>query len=71
MAKASVEKRMAELERELATLRKKVDALTGTRPWWEHITGTFEHDPVYERAMRLGREYRRGQRPNGTRKRNR
>ncbi|HEY3395723.1 MAG TPA: hypothetical protein VGK58_23680 [Lacipirellulaceae bacterium] len=71
MGKANLEKRMAELEQELAALRKKVEALTGTKPWWERIAGTFEHDPVYERAMQLGRKYRRDQRPNGTQKRKR
>ena len=71
MGKENLEKRMAELEREMAALRKKVEALTGTKPWWERIAGTFQHDPVYERAMRLGRKYRRAQRPNGPQKRNR
>jgi hypothetical protein len=71
MGKADLEKRMAELEREIAALREKVAALTGEKPWWERIAGTFEHDPVYERAMQLGRNYRRGQRPNGAQKRKR
>jgi hypothetical protein len=71
MGKTSLEQRMAELEQELAALRKKVEDLAGTKPWWERIAGTFEHDAVYEQAMRLGREYRRPQRPNGARKRNR
>jgi hypothetical protein len=71
MGKANLEKRMAELERELAALREKVEALTSTKPWWERISGTFEHDPVYEEAMQLGRKYRRAQRPNGAHKRKR
>jgi hypothetical protein len=71
MGKTNLEKRMAELEQEIAALRKKVEALTGTKPWWERIAGTFEHDPVYKRAMRLGQEYRQAQRPNDARKRSR
>jgi hypothetical protein len=71
MGKANLEKRMAELEREIAALREKVEALTGAKPWWERIAGTFQHDPVYERAMQLGRKYRRAQRPNGTQTRKR
>lgn len=71
MGKANLEKRMAELEQELATLRKKVESLTGTKPWWERISGTFQNDPIYEQAMKLGRKYRRAQRPNGARKRDR
>ncbi len=35
MGKASVEKRIAELEQELLALRKKVDALASCKPWWE------------------------------------
>ena len=71
MSKASLEKRVVELEREIVALRKKVEAFTGTKPWWERIAGTFENDPMYEQAMRLGRKYRRAQRPNGAQKRNR
>ena len=62
---------MADLEREVATLRKKVEELTGSKPWWERIAGTFQNDPVYERAMKLGRKYRRAQQPNGSGPRNR
>ena len=71
MSEAKLEKRVAELEKELAALRQKVDGLTSSKPWWERIAGTFQHDPIYERAMRLGRKYRRAQRPNGHQKRGR
>ena len=65
MSNAKMERRMAELEREAASLRKQVEQLSNDEPWWERIAGTFENDPVYEKAMKLGREYRRSQRPNG------
>ncbi len=71
MGKANLEKRLAELEQELADLRMKVEALTGAKPWWERIAGTFQKDPIYERAMQLGRKYRQEQRPNGQRRRGR
>jgi hypothetical protein len=61
-----LEKRLLELENEVAALRKKLDAITSSKPWWERIAGTFRNDPVYERAMKLGRKYRRAQRPNGS-----
>ena len=61
MGKADLEKRMAELEQQVAALRKKLDAITSTKPWWDRIAGTFENDPIYRRAMRLGREYRQAQ----------
>ena len=66
MADTKLEKRMAELEKEVAVLRKKIEALTGSKPWWERIAGTFQNDSIYERAMKLGRKYRRGQRSNGS-----
>ena len=31
-------------------------------PWWEDI-GVFANDPVYDKAMKLGRAYRRSLRP--------
>ena len=53
---ASLEKRVAAVERELAQLREK---LAGPRkPWWEKVWGTFANDPSFEEASRLGREYR-------------
>jgi hypothetical protein len=67
MSDAKIERRMAELEKELATLRQKVEGLVDSKPWWERIAGTFQNDPVYERAMKLGRKYRRAQGSNGTR----
>lgn len=66
MSDANMERRMAELEREVAMLRKQVEDLTSSKPWWERIAGTFESDAMYERAMKLGRKYRRSQRSNGS-----
>jgi uncharacterized membrane protein HdeD (DUF308 family) len=33
------------------------------KPWWERIAGSFDKDPVYAKAMKLGRAYRESQRP--------
>ena len=64
MASSSpLEQRVADLETEVATLKRKLDNLDRTTPWWEQIAGTFENDPIYEKAMRLGREYRQSLRP--------
>jgi hypothetical protein len=51
------------LEKELATLRRKVEGADASKPWWERIAGTFENDPVYQQAMKLGRKYRESLRP--------
>ena len=63
MASARLEKRVAALEEELARLKTKVEGPRGAEPWWERIAGTFQDDPVYEEAMKLGRQYRRSRQP--------
>ena len=68
MSSSAIEKRVAALEEELARLRRKIEVAESTRPWWERIAGTFEKDPVYEQAMKMGREYRKSLHP--ARKRN-
>ena len=59
MPSLAIEKRVAALEEELARLRNQVEASAAASPWWDRIAGTFEGDIVYERAMRIGREYRK------------
>jgi hypothetical protein len=60
---AEIEKRVSVLEEELASLKKQVAATGAREPWWERIAGTFENDPVYQRAMKLGRQYRQSLKP--------
>ena len=64
MTNAELEKRIAVLEAEVALLKSKVEKKDDTNKvlWWEEIAGTFSDDPVYDEAMRLGREYRLAQR---------
>jgi hypothetical protein len=64
MASSSqLERRVASLETEVVTLKRKLDELDRASPWWEQIAGTFENDPIYEKAMQLGRKYRQSLRP--------
>jgi hypothetical protein len=58
MSPTELEKRVAMLEEELTKLKNRVETVDPGKPWWERITGTFEKDPVYEQAMKLGRQYR-------------
>jgi hypothetical protein len=59
MATGSVEDRLAALEAEVASLKEKVeDRAANMVPWWDRTAGTFANDPIYEEAMRLGREWR-------------
>lgn len=60
-----LEERVAFLEAEVARLKGMIESGSSagqpTLPWWEKIAGTFADDPMYDEAMRLGREYRDAQ----------
>jgi len=64
-----LEARVAALEVEVARLRARLEASEPpkdeglSKPWWRKIAGTFEGDPYFAEAMRLGREYRESLRP--------
>jgi hypothetical protein len=65
MIDATVERRIAELESRVDTLQRVVGdsltAQTSKKRGWRAIVGTFSNDPLYEEAMRLGREWRESQ----------
>jgi hypothetical protein len=64
MSAKELEARVIALEAEVARLRARLDENgVDTRPWWKQIAGTFEGDPYYAEAMRLGRKYRESLRP--------
>jgi len=64
MAATQLEERIAVLEHEVASLKHRLEqAAPQPQPWWERISGTFADDPIFDEAMRLGREYRESQRP--------
>lgn len=71
MTSAQLEQRVVNLEQELSRLKR---ALAKTQksealPWWEQIAGAFANDPIYDEAMRLGREYRESLRPKSSKRR--
>jgi hypothetical protein len=43
-----------------------MDKISSTVPWWERIAGTFNNDPIYRQAMKLGQQFRKAQKPNGS-----
>jgi hypothetical protein len=64
MSAKELETRVAALEAEVSRLKARMDeAVPPKKPWWEQIAGTFEGDPYYKEAMRLGRKYRESLRP--------
>jgi hypothetical protein len=72
MAAISIERRVAALEAEVAWLKARIEATEKPAdPWLEKVWGSFANDPVYEEAMRLGREYRESLRPKQAKKRKR
>jgi hypothetical protein len=52
-----LEQRVSDLEAEMDKLKRKLDQLDDAKPWWEQITGTFEDEPVYDEAMKRGRQW--------------
>jgi hypothetical protein len=58
MAAKDNEQRISQLEHDVDVLRRKVAGDEEQAPWWERIAGTFDKDPIYEQAMKLGRKYR-------------
>ena len=64
MVAQEIESRVAALEAEMARLKERLDkALPSKADWLDEIYGSFDNDPIYEEAMRLGREYRESLRP--------
>lgn len=63
MSNTEMETRISALENELNLLKSKFEKIEKKdEPWWKQIAGTFADDPIYDEAMRLGREYRLAQR---------
>lgn len=67
MASQQIEERSDKLEARVATLETELaqmkQMLSGSRqekaPWWGKVAGSFEDDPTFDEAVRLGQEWRR------------
>jgi hypothetical protein len=60
----SLEERVAELEAQMAQVTAALTHEQRTeQSWLERVYGSFANDPIYDEAMRLGREYRESLRP--------
>ncbi len=55
-----LEARVETLETELAQMRQTIaHTLQKKEPWWLKVAGSFENDPTFDEAVRLGQEWRR------------
>jgi hypothetical protein len=66
MATGTLEERLSTLETRQDTLQRLFEERLLPLPkqekrGWQAIVGTFVNDPLYEEAMRLGREWRASQ----------
>jgi hypothetical protein len=64
MAVAKIESRVAALEEEVASLKRRMSEPARPKAHWvEGLYGAFANDPDFLEAMRLGRKYRESLRP--------
>jgi len=62
--RVKVEDRLAALEQDVAALKARLEGKPRTtKEWLDQVSGKFANDPMYDEAMRLGREWRESQRP--------
>ena len=55
-----LEARVVALEEEISRMKSAREGeREAPQPWWERIAGTFAQDRIYEKAMVLGKQYRR------------
>jgi hypothetical protein len=54
-----LEKRVAALEQRVAGLQRQQESSATGRAWLDDLYGKFAGDPVFDRAMKLGRKYRK------------
>ena len=57
----SLEQRLEALEKQVAEMRGQLAVMKPPAKDWERSFGMFADDPMYESAMKLGREWREAQ----------
>jgi hypothetical protein len=59
----TLEQRVEALEHLVARLQERQERDASGRAWLDDLYGKFAGDPDFEKAMKLGRKYRRSLRP--------
>ena len=67
MRQTEILHKLQSMQGELDALKASVAKLAGKENW-RSMAGVFENDPVFERAMKYGREYRQSLRPKSRRR---
>jgi len=76
MGNTTLQQRIKSLESELAELKARFEQFEKQKPetktgtWLDDVYGKFNGDPLYKKAMSLGRKYRESLRPKPRKKRN-
>lgn len=60
---ASVEERLAKVEKEIEELKAKAENQSSKRGWLKKIEGSFQHDPDFLETVKLGKEARDSEKP--------
>ena len=68
MTNAQIVKRLDSIERQLDQIKAQVGG-EKPRSEWRAIAGSFANDPLFEKAMRYGAEYRQSLRPKPAKRR--
>lgn len=64
MTVAELTKRVERLEKQIARMEERLNGGSEEEePWWKALHGRWADNPVFDEAMRLGREYRESLRP--------
>jgi hypothetical protein len=67
----TLEKRVADLEKQIEQLRRQQNGPSDPRAWVDDLYGKFAGDPIFEQAMKLGRDYRISLRPRAGKRKSR
>jgi hypothetical protein len=59
----TIEKRLDNVERELAALKGMLESLKPGPNWISSMSGTFKDDPEFDEVLRLGKEFRDAEQP--------